>query len=602
MVTVVGSRSGTVPKWGLSMSDGFSRAAGHHPAARRQPPAFTGPWHVLFWLMACQRGRIARAAVFGSAWMVGLSVPPYALRMAIDHGLRPGRADTLAGWVAVLVLVSGGTAWLAIMRHRTMTWVRMDAAFRTIRLVSDQSMALGHGLGRQGRAGEIAAIGFTDSWAIGRSLTATGPGVGAVVTYAVVATLLLQVSPSLAAVILIGVPVLALVVGPALSRLTRALVPYREQQAALTDRSLDIAGGLLVLNALGGKALFRDRFRQQSHAVRDLGYRVGSVVSVIEALTIALPTAFLAVVVWLAARMAATGSITIGDLVAVYGYAAVLIVPVTSFIEGATDFSHAIVPARRLVSFLALTPDRAGHSIGSVPNGSASLTDSLTGVRVPPGIFTAVVTARQSHARGIVDRLAGLEPGGLWGGRPTTEMMVDDVRARLLVADDDAALFAGTVADGVAGAQAARGSTSTPSDSVRAAVHVASADDIVTGLTLGWSERLTTGGTNLSGGQRQRLRLARAVAADPEVLLTVDPTSALDAHTEAVVAARLRTARAGRTTVVTTTSPLVLAQAELVQLVVDDRVEASGTHQELLDDPRYQALVVYGDADSAEAS
>lgn len=590
------------PNWGLSMSDGLSSGADFVPAARDRPPVFTGPWHYLFWLMACQRGRIARAAAFGSAWMVGLTVPPYALRMAIDDGLRPGRAGTLAGWVTALVLVAGVTAWLAIMRHRTLTWVRMDAAFRTIRLVSDQAMVLGQGLGRQGRAGEVAAIGFTDSWAIGRSLTASGPGVGAVVTYVIIAILLLQVSPSLAAVILIGVPVLAVVVGPALSRLTRALLPYREQQAALTDRSLDIAGGLMVLNALGGKALFRDRFRQHSKVVRDLGYRVGSVVSVIEAMTIALPTAYLAVVVWLAARLAAAGLITIGDLVAVYGYAAVLIVPVTSFIEGATDFSHAMVPARRVVNFLALTPDRGEPSTQPVPTGPAPLIDSLTGVRVEPGIFTAVVTARQSHARGIVDRLAGIESGGLWDERPTTGMPIERVRARLLVADDDAALFAGAVVDGVAGAQAVSGSTCTPSDAVLDAVRVASADDIVAGLAAGWSERLTTGGRNFSGGQRQRLRLARAVAADPEVLLAVDPTSALDAHTEAAVAARLRTARLGRTTVVTTTSPLVLAQADLVQLVIDERVAASGTHRQLLSDPRYQALVVYGDADSAEAS
>lgn len=221
-----------------------------------RPPTFTGPWHYLFWLMAQQRSRVIRGAVFGTLWMVGLTVPPYALRLAIDHSLQPARAGTLTLWVAVLVVVAGVTAWLAIMRHRTMTWVRMDAAFRTIRLVSDQAMRLGHTLGRQERAGEVGAIGLSDSWMIGRSLTATGPGVGSVVTYVIIAVLLLQVSPLLAAVVLVGVPVLAVVVGPALSRLTRAQLPYREQQAALTDQSLDIAGGLQVLNALGGNALF----------------------------------------------------------------------------------------------------------------------------------------------------------------------------------------------------------------------------------------------------------------------------------------------------------------------------------------------------------
>lgn len=575
-----------------------SWAAGGSTDSR--PPVFKGPWHFLWWLTVRQRGRAVRGALFGTLWMVSLTVPPYVLRMAIDHGLQPARPGALAFWVAALVLVAVVTAWLAIMRHRTMTWVRMDAAFRTIRLVSDQAMRLGHTLGRQERAGEVAAIGLGDSWMIGRSLTATGPGVGAVVTYVITAVLLLQVSPLMAAVVLIGVPVLAVVVGPALPRLTRAQLPYREQQAALTDQSLDIAGGLSVLNAVGGKALLRERFARRSAAVRDLGYRVGAVVSVIEALTIALPTLYMAAVVWLAARLAAQGAITIGELVAVYGYAAVLIVPVASFMEGAIDFSQAIVPARQVIKFLALT-GRSEPVTEPAPAGPALLVDTVTGVRVDPGSFTAVVTARQAHARAIVDRLAGVEPGGLWNGAPTTRMPVGEVRDRLLVADDDAALFAGSLHANVAG----RAATMEPADLpqrapvavVREALTVAAADDVVSGLAGGCDGLLTGGGSNLSGGQRQRVRLARAVAADPEVLLAADPTSALDVHTEAVVAARLQSARLGRTTVVTTTSPLVLERAGRVHFVVDNRVVASGTHQQLLGDPRYCDLVIRGDVE-----
>jgi ABC-type multidrug transport system fused ATPase/permease subunit len=572
--------------------------------AGSHPPAFRRPWHLLAWLTLQQRGRAARGALFGTVWMLGLTVPPYVLQMAIDHGLQPRRAGALAFWVAMLVLVAAATAWLAIMRHRTMTWVRMDAAFRTIRLVGDHAIRLGHTLGRQERAGEVAAIGLADSWTIGRSLTATGPGVGAVVTYAVTAVLLFRVSPLMAAVILIGVPVLAAAVGPVLPRLTRAQQPYREQQAALTDQSLDIAGGLPVLNAVGGKALLRERFDRRSAAVRELGYRVGAVTSVLEALTISLPTLYLAAVVWLAARLAAQGAITIGELVAVYGYAAVLIVPVTFFMEAAVDFSQAIVPARRVIAFLALT-DRSEPPAGTVaepaPAGPAPLLDTVTGVRVEPGSFTAVVTARQASAREIVDRLAGLEPGGRWGGGPTSRMPPGEGRGRLLVADDDAALFAGSLSDNVAGrAAAARpGTIPGPPPAVRAALAVASADEVVTALDGGWDGQLTSGGTNLSGGQRQRVRLARAIAADPEVLLAVDPTSALDVHTEAAVAARLRSARRGRTTVVTTTSPLVLDRADRVHVVLDGSVVATGTHRQLLGDPRYRNLVTRGEADQA---
>jgi ABC-type multidrug transport system fused ATPase/permease subunit len=98
-------------------------------------------------------------------------------------------------------------------------------------------------------------------------------------------------------------------------------------------------------------------------------------------------------------------------------------------------------------------------------------------------------------------------------------------------------------------------------------------------------------GRTLSGGQRQRLRLVRALLADPDVLLLVEPTSAVDAHTEALIAARVHESRRGRTTVVTSTSPLLLDQADEVAYVVDGKVVATGTHPDLLAHPGYHALV-----------
>jgi ABC-type multidrug transport system fused ATPase/permease subunit len=89
-------------------------------------------------------------------------------------------------------------------------------------------------------------------------------------------------------------------------------------------------------------------------------------------------------------------------------------------------------------------------------------------------------------------------------------------------------------------------------------------------------------GRSFSGGQRQRLVLARALLSGAEVLVLVEPTSAVDAHTEARIARRLRERRAGRTTVVVTTSPLVLDQADSVVYIRGGRVVAVGTHRELL--------------------
>jgi ABC-type multidrug transport system fused ATPase/permease subunit len=115
---------------------------------------------------------------------------------------------------------------------------------------------------------------------------------------------------------------------------------------------------------------------------------------------------------------------------------------------------------------------------------------------------------------------------------------------------------------------------------------------VLESLPDGMDAEVTERGRSFSGGQRQRLVLARALAADPEILVLVEPTSAVDAHTEARVADRLREHRAGRTTVVTTTSPLLLDRVDNVAFVEDGAVVAVGRHRDLLEQvPGYRAVV-----------
>ena len=130
-----------------------------------------------------------------------------------------------------------------------------------------------------------------------------------------------------------------------------------------------------------------------------------------------------------------------------------------------------------------------------------------------------------------------------------------------------------------------------------AAVNAAAATDVLEALPDGLATEVEERGRSFSGGQRQRLVLARALVADPEILVLVEPTSAVDAHTEARIADLLVQARRDRATVVCTTSPLLLDRADTVALVVDGRVVAEGTHRDLLDtEPRYRAVVTRGEA------
>jgi ABC-type multidrug transport system fused ATPase/permease subunit len=559
--------------------------------------------------------------------MVLLAATPYLMARAVDHGLAPGDLGALAGWTGAMVAVGGVNAWLGVLRHRTMTKVRLDANFRTVKVVVGQATRLGAALRGQVGAGEVVTIGVGDVQTISTSLTAVGPGVGAIVAYAAVGGMMLSVSPRLALVVLLGVPALGVLLGPLMGRLQGREAEYRERQSVLTARIGDLAGGLRVLNGLGGKGLVADAFRRDSGLLREQGYRVGAVTSWIQALGVGLPVLFLALVTWLGARQAAQGHISVGELVSVYGYVVALGWPVAFLIEMGHQLSRGVVAARRVVAFLRLEP-APDEGTRDAPAEPSVLYDPASGVRITPGRLTALVTSRPSDATEILDRLGRYTPSdATWGDTPLADIPLPQIRARILVADPEADLFAGTLSD-VIGAQdiAPRGAGSVdvrlhrvgatshnaPADApqhtradatanLTAALHAAAAEDIVRALPDGLETQLAAQARDLSGGQRQRIRLARALFTDPEILLAAEPTSALDAHTEATLADRLKHARQGRTTVLAATSPLLLDRADVVHHLVDGKVAATGTHRELLDtEPGYRALVARDDEDAEE--
>ncbi|MFI6169929.1 ABC transporter ATP-binding protein [Nocardia sp. NPDC051052] len=550
------------------------------------PRERSSPNRFLLWLVISQPRRVLLGATLGSLWMVALTIPPYLLSRAIDDGLAENDLAALTGWVAALFGIGVVNAALGIARHRTMSKIRMEASFRIVSTTVEHCVRLGTDLSRRIATGEIVAIGGGDVRVIAQSLTVTGPGIGAAVGYIVVAVVMFAISPLLAVVVLAGVPTLALTVGPLLHRIERAGAGYREQQGTLTTRLVDVLNGLQVLNGLGGKSGYAARYQRDSRALVTQEYRVGVATSWVDALATGLPAAFLAVVTWLGARMAAEGSISVGGLVAVYGYTAMLVVPVSFFIEGAGDIARARVAARRVTQLLLISPESRTGTVDA-PAGPSMLRDPASGVEVRPGLSTVLVSERPADSAAVIDRLGGFTKSDVtWGDIRLDVVSAGQLRGRILVADNDAHLFTGSVRDVIAGRH--------EPDEVRIldALHTAVATDVVDAMPDGLASTINPRGHNLSGGQRQRLRLARAVYADPEILLAVEPTSAVDAHTEATIATRLHDARRGRTTAVTTTSPLVLDRADSVLYLVDGAVVAAGTHRELLrTEPGYRALV-----------
>ncbi|AWW40934.1 ABC transporter transmembrane domain-containing protein [Streptomyces cadmiisoli] len=248
----------------------------------------------------------------------------------------------------------------------------------------------------------------------------------------------------------------------------------------------------------------------------------------------------------------------------------------------------------------------AGDARGAgLPSGD--LYDPATGLLAPAGRLTAVVCGDPDAAGRLAERLGGhpSEPGTsvLLGGVPLDGLPLDSARAAVLVQDKDPVLLSGSLrelldvpASGDVGAEEA--------------LAAAQCGDVLDALVQGsvdaedpMDARVTERGRSLSGGQRQRLALARSLITDPEVLVLDEPTSAVDSHTEARIAQGVRDLRAGRTTVVLTSSPLLLDRADRVVLVHEGEVAAVGVHRELVrKEPRYRAVVTRETEDEAALS
>ncbi|HZJ05909.1 MAG TPA: ABC transporter ATP-binding protein [Nocardioidaceae bacterium] len=525
--------------------------------------------------------------LFGSIWMVAQAVMPAIIGLAIDEGIAAKDTDALVKWALVMFGIGIVQSVAGIIRHRFAVTNWLTAAYRTVQLVAHQATHLGATLPKRVATGEVVAIGTNDLSHLGNAMDVLARAAGAVISFLVVAVILLRTSSTLGLVVLIGVPLLLLAIGPLLKPLQRRNLTQREMMGDLSNLATDIVGGLRVLRGIGGEDVFHERYVRDSQEVRKAGLQVGRLQSVLDGLQILLPGVFVVLVVWLGARFAVQGRVSPGELVAFYGYAAFLMIPLRTATEFANKWIRAFVAARRVIKVLALEPEVLDPlSAYDEPPVGAELVDVVSGLRVPHGQLTAVVSDPPEDSTELADRLGRYADGEVrWGDVPLSGLDRAVIRRRIVVSDTSSSLFSGVLADQIDIRGRGR-------KAVAAALQTASAEDVMEALPDGMTTTVTERGRSFSGGQRQRLVLARALAADPEILIMVEPTSAVDAHTEARVSDRLHRHRAGRTTVVTTTSPLLLDRVDNVAFIRDGLVVAFGSHRELLRDvPEYRAVV-----------
>ena len=553
-------------------------------------------------------------------WLPG-SVGPYLVGKIVDDGIIPGDLATVGRLSLIMfgLVIIGIIA--SVLGHTVVVRTWLVAMYGSMKLVTRKATQMGHVLPQRTPTGEVLSVSASDSDEFGALTEVVSRFVGALIAYLVIAGLVLSTSLKLGIVVLVTAPLIVLFALPLLRPLQRREEIERNRTSDLTSMATDIVGGLRILRGIGGEQTFARNYSGQSQYTRLAAVSAGVWQGAIDATSVLFSGLFLVALTWIGAREVVAGDLSVGQLISFFGYAIFMVWPIQTFFELAQKWVRSVVSARKAVAVLDQQPPwQAPRQPLTLPD-HAVLHDQESEFTAEPGEFTIIVSALPDDSAALADRLgrylpADHEPVGLdvadglkgraarrarkqqraerarlaerdrqlagqkWGVSLGTvdlaDVPIDQVRNRIVVSDTASQVFAGTLQTAID----PHGCLSLAE--AETVLRVAAAEDVFAGSHGGWQGRIDERGRGLSGGQRQRVVLARVLGLDPQILILVDPTSAVDAHTEALIAERLVAHRRGKTTIVATVSPLLLHHADRVAFLVNKRIAAYGTHEELL--------------------
>ncbi|AQT78231.1 ABC transporter permease [Mycolicibacterium litorale] len=514
---------------------------------------------------------------------------PVLIGVIVDRAVGTGSVAAIAGWICALAALF--TVLTVVYRYGAR--LLMFAIAREAHLLRiELSAKILHPLGirTEFQVGELLSISSTDADETSYVLDYVPRVTGAVVATIACGVVLLSIDVPLGLMVLIGVPVVVAGLQLTAPMIARRVEDQQAEVGRATALATDLISGHRPLQGIGAHHNAAARYRAASRRSLAATLRAARIQSLHEGAAAAAGALAAMAVAVVAAYFALRGVMSIGELITVIGLAQFLIEPFSLLAIVPSWVAEARASANRVATVLdaphrhdrsaaqsATTPATAPGTL-TVRDADHAALDSLS-LDVTPGEFVAILTADPREAAALVDLLSGqVRTGGevRVGGRRIGEIPPGRRRATLLVEHHHGDLFSGTLQSNldVSGADPA---------AVHDALAASCALDVVDLYSDGLAHPVVERGASMSGGQRQRWTLARALAADPEVLVLHDPTTAVDAVTEQLIAEGIRRLRGRRrTTIVLTSSPALLAAADRVILVSGGTVQADGTHRDLV--------------------
>ncbi|MGA2009873.1 MAG: ABC transporter ATP-binding protein [Solirubrobacteraceae bacterium] len=418
------------------------------------------------------------------------------------------------------------------------------------------------------------------------------------VTILLAAVAMFALQPGLAAISLAPVPFVVLIANRYGHRSRPAMQEAQQRIAELTADTQENVSGVRVVKAFAQEPRQLARFDHTVQRVFDQQMLATRIQAFYGPLISFLPNLGLAAILLFGGRDVIDGSLSLGAFTAFYAYLLMLISPMQTlgYMLGAAQ--RASASGARIFEVLDREPTiEAPPGAPPLPAGPGRVTLQDVGLtfeganrpalrdidlEIPGGQTVALVGAMGAGKSALVSllpRLYDVTTGSVRiDGADVRSVDLSSLRRAMAVVNDDPFLFSASVHDNIAYARP----HATRAEVERAAA-AAQAQGFIARLPDGYETRIGERGLTLSGGQRQRIAIARAILADPRILILDDATSSVDASTEQEIKLALEAVMANRTTIVIAHRLSTIALAQRIVVLEDGRVAADGSHAELLD-------------------